>query len=294
MGGMLSQSHWNQSSEAEVAGAAPQAQPEPVVPRKRSDASHLIFSAHGDTNFSVSRCILVDSCEKGTLYYAHCDNFVGVHAVLQAYFSGHISGTRTECHVTHGEEDGSFSGAVDVCRKMRPTDVVFVVDVTAKPEQHYLGSEDICLAASAPHNASVEEKGEFSIEKARHNKDLTQFIVETLGEPQTIDGQPNPAAKLQEPRFLYHLWNDCCDPQANEDESDLYVQYTPHACFLGVHTHPGKLTTRSGDVLVSNGDYNEGPVFCWKRDVDAVASAMEALSAAYEAGRFDSILNVGA
>lgn len=60
------------------------------------------------------------------------DNFIGVHAVMQAYFSGRMSGEGVRIELTWGEEEGLL-GAREVARTLGAGDTVIVVDVTGTP-----------------------------------------------------------------------------------------------------------------------------------------------------------------
>lgn len=88
----------------------------------------LIFSAHGDTNFSFHTLQLLDN---GQRMLGHLDNFAGVHCLLASYFAGafaHCNYCRIE--ITYGEEK-NFAGAKQVAKTVKATDWVIVIDVTA-------------------------------------------------------------------------------------------------------------------------------------------------------------------
>ena len=88
----------------------------------------LIISCHADTGFySHSLRNLGKTRVKG-----HLDNFGGVHAVMQAYFSGRLRHDHLRIELTHGEEV-DFAGVKEVRASLRTHDVVIVVDVTATP-----------------------------------------------------------------------------------------------------------------------------------------------------------------
>jgi hypothetical protein len=88
----------------------------------------LVISCHADTGFPSHRLRrLPDGQVEG-----HLDNFIGVHAVMQAYFSGRLDGAGVRIELTWGEEDGML-GARQVLRTLQPADTVIVVDVTGTP-----------------------------------------------------------------------------------------------------------------------------------------------------------------
>jgi hypothetical protein len=88
----------------------------------------LVVSCHADTGFKTHRL----SLNKAGLFYGHLDNFVGVHAVMKAFFSGRLDRPRVRIELTYGEET-DMAGAFEVLETLEPSDVVIVVDVTATP-----------------------------------------------------------------------------------------------------------------------------------------------------------------
>jgi hypothetical protein len=88
----------------------------------------LVISCHADTGFKSHRLRL----NKEGLFYGHLDNFVGVHAVMKAFFSARLDRPHVRIELTHGEET-DMAGAFEVLRTLRPDDVVVVVDVTGTP-----------------------------------------------------------------------------------------------------------------------------------------------------------------
>jgi hypothetical protein len=85
----------------------------------------LVISCHADTGFASHRL----RRRRGGVLVGHLDNFVGVHAVMMAYFSGRLDQDCVRIELTHGEEKGLL-GAREVCRTLDRDDVVAVVDVT--------------------------------------------------------------------------------------------------------------------------------------------------------------------
>ena len=88
----------------------------------------LVFSCHADTGFPSHRLRRT----KGGVLVGHMDNFAGVHAVMNAYFSGRMNYPRIRIELTHGEET-DMEGAREVLETLSPGDVVVVVDVTGIP-----------------------------------------------------------------------------------------------------------------------------------------------------------------
>jgi hypothetical protein len=88
----------------------------------------LLISCHADTGFKTHRL----SIDKNGSYFGHLDNFIGVYAVMQAYFSGKMNYGNTRIELTYGEEDG-MEGAYKVLKSLHKNDVAIVVDVTGIP-----------------------------------------------------------------------------------------------------------------------------------------------------------------
>ena len=86
--------------------------------------TQFVISCHADTGFRSHRLKRVqDTC------IGHMDNLVGVHAVMNAYFSGRMDLPNLRIELTHGEET-DMAGAYEVLRTLSADDVVVVVDVT--------------------------------------------------------------------------------------------------------------------------------------------------------------------
>jgi hypothetical protein len=88
----------------------------------------FVISCHADTCF---REHYLERHPDGGLT-GHLDNFVGVHAVMSAYFSGGLPKRGIRIELTHGEEKGCV-GAYEVMKTLSEDDVVIVVDVTGTP-----------------------------------------------------------------------------------------------------------------------------------------------------------------
>jgi hypothetical protein len=172
----------------------------------------LIISCHADTGFPSHA--LHDQGEG--LLYGHLDNFAGVYAVMQAYFSGRWDQDFLRIELTYGEEV-DFAGAYEVLDSLNPEDIVIVVDVTATPTSR-----------------------DFVIEKCE-DEELQEFFEASL------EG------------MSYHLYDFCPDPVSDQDEVEVYRSKC-RACFLGIPCF--------------GGDYNEGKVYTYRRNLVAVAEAL--------------------
>lgn len=181
----------------------------------------LVISCHADTGFKTHGL----SIEKNGSYFGHLDNFIGVHAVMQAYFSGKINYDNIRIELTYGEEDG-MEGAYKVLKSLHKNDVVVVVDVTGIPT-----AKDI------------------TIEKCADNW-MKNFINGALA------------------GMSYDLFEDCPDPIADEDESDVYREKLSKVCFLGIPCY--------------GGDYNEGMVSARPKSVKAASKALIRIIEAFQ------------
>ena len=271
---------------------------------KKKDPSRpprLYFSAHGDTCFAESsKCLIVRSPNLAPdsndfLYYGQVDNFAGVYAMLNAYFGGAITGKRVSSQITYGEEGEingvDFHGAREVAKTLNRNDFVVVIDVAGVVHTKPLVDADVASVA--------RPKGLFTVEKAGYNPLLIELFITLFGEPELIDGKVNPkyaaavadAASPYGPPVRYFLHNYCDDPVCDEDESDAYRPVVDNCFFLGVPTYAGKVAhPTTGESLVTNGDFNEGPVFCWRRDIDAVTTAVARFAKCMEDGLYDQLL----
>jgi hypothetical protein len=90
----------------------------------RMKVPQLVISCHADTGFPSHRLKRLNGSCVG-----HLDNFVGVHAVMNAYFSGRMDSPGLRIELTYGEET-DMAGAYEVLETLSADDVVVVVDVT--------------------------------------------------------------------------------------------------------------------------------------------------------------------
>lgn len=131
----------------------------------------LVISCHADTNFRSHRL----ARRPGGVLAGHLDNFAGVQAVMQAYFSGSLDGEGVRIELTYGEEQGCV-GAKKVLRTLDPADVVVVVDVTG-----------------------TRTRKDFTIEKCR-SAALRKFLKKCLAglSYDLYAGCPDPVSSLDE------------------------------------------------------------------------------------------------
>ena len=94
----------------------------------KTKGSCFVISCHADTGFSRHR---LAKTGRGS-YEGHLDNFVGVHSVMRAFFSGRMNHDCVRIELTHGEET-DFAGAIAVRETLSRKDMVAVVDVTGTP-----------------------------------------------------------------------------------------------------------------------------------------------------------------
>jgi hypothetical protein len=84
----------------------------------------FVISCHADTGFQTHRLRRTDG-----VFCGHLDNFIGVYAVMNAYFSGRLDLPNVRVELTYGEET-DMEGAYEVLDTLSPNDTVVVVDVT--------------------------------------------------------------------------------------------------------------------------------------------------------------------
>jgi hypothetical protein len=232
--------------------------------------SHLIFSAHGDTCFSESFCETIDT-PNGTLFWGHVDNFAGVYAMLSSYFGGTCHQQRIQYQVTYGEEKTingvAYAGARDVITTLESDDMCVVIDVT--------GIESRPLHGHCDPASRKGKVGHIIFEKVLNNPQILKVLEKLSGVCVARNGTPLPVSdNHRSPNYTYELWDWCEDPQASCDESDVYRKRCQNSVFLGVPTQGGHFSDR----YHSDGDYNEGPVFCWKKDIEAVSVVINELT----------------
>lgn len=246
---------------------------------------HLIFTAHGDSNFTTTRNTAVPDTH-GHLRFAHADNFAGVRAMMEALWSGELPEERIRIAITDGEEGDdphtgeSFRGARDVALGLEGSDVAVIIDVT-NTERRHVGREAITDAYVDQVLADPTRRGMITIEKLGSNPVMETLLNLAWGPPATIEGRPNPAYAAhagdearRDPGFDWHCFLGCPDEVATEDESDAFREEgISNAVFLGVPTASGEIGRFRTD-----GDYNDGPVFVWMQDIEAVTRAVILLS----------------
>ena len=85
----------------------------------------LIISCHADTGFGNHRLRLDGHGD----FFGYLDNFAGVYATMNAYFSGELDYPNVRIELTYGEET-DMEGAYKVMETLHTNDTVIVIDVT--------------------------------------------------------------------------------------------------------------------------------------------------------------------
>ncbi|MFA6294545.1 MAG: hypothetical protein WC637_22325 [Victivallales bacterium] len=184
--------------------------------KTRTGKPQFVISCHADTGFRSHRLKRVeDTC------VGHMDNFVGVHAVMNAYFSGKMDLPDIRIELTYGEET-DMAGAYGVLKTLSADDVVVVVDVTGT-----ITDRDMVIEKCA--------------------SPVMQVFVK-----RALKG------------MSYELHEDCPDPVANCDESDVYSEKLENVFFLGIPCH--------------GGDYNTVAVTCRNASISAASEAIVRLA----------------
>lgn len=190
------------------------------------------------------------------------DNFSGVSSLMNAYFSSKLPRDRVHCKVTYGEEKSIngvyYAGARDVMTRLKANDLVAVIDVTGSSARQ-LNADTVSQAPNL--------RGHVIIEKVGHNPITRALLSRLTGQCLAHDGYPvegNDSSTLAP--YTYETYTFCDDPQAFQDETDAYKEVAGvHVMFLGLPTCGGEY-----DLLKSSGDYNAEPVFCWRKDIEAM------------------------
>lgn len=107
--------------------------------------------------------------------------------------------------------------------------------------------------------------------------DDTIIVVDVTGlvtrKDFTIEKCDNPALRRSLRATLrgmnYSLYKDCPDPIADQDETDVYREVCARVCFLG--------------IPCLGGDYNDGPVSCRAKSIQAASEALCRIAEAYRA-----------
>lgn len=131
----------------------------------------LVISCHADTGFRAHSL----TCRPDGRLQGHLDNFAGVYAVMQAFFTGRMAGGHVRIELTYGEEV-DFEGAYDVLATLDAGDMVLVVDVTG-----------------------AETDQDFTIEKCQHPA-LQAFVRQALAGLRfdLYAGCPDPISDMDE------------------------------------------------------------------------------------------------
>jgi hypothetical protein len=245
----------------------------PSLPKPQNRLPHLVFSAHGDTCFDETCCLHVPR-SSGYLHFGEVDNFGGVSSMLNAYFSGQMPSERVRCNITYGEEQSingvDFTGARELMSTLEPFDFVVVIDVTGVSPRRV--EESTVVGAS-------RVTGHVVFEKVLSNPNILSLLSQLSGQKISANGVPcqDPPPSTSPVTYTYETWDWCADPQAWQDETDAYREEIKNVVFLGLPTTGGYID----EEYQSSGDYNAGPVFLWKRDMEALAVVVVELSRAF-------------
>ncbi len=180
--------------------------------KKIKTKPRLVISCHADTGFHSHQLVREQGC-----FIGHLDNFAGVYAVMNAFFSGRLQSEMVRIELTYGEET-DMEGARMVLSSLSDDDTVIVVDVTG----------------------TVTDR-DMVIEKCKSAR-MREFICAAL------DG------------MSFVIYENCPDPIADEDETDVYRERLENVFFLG--------------IPCTGGDYNEGIVSCRVSGIQAVSEAI--------------------
>lgn len=168
----------------------------------------IIISAHADTNFKNVKLTVEDDYYKGYL-----DNYVGVFAVMKAYFSGEINFDHVRVELTYGEET-DMEGAKQVAKEVTADDLVIVVDVTATPTDK-----------------------DFVIEKCK-SSNVRDFLKDTLAgfSYDLYEGCPDPVSNMDEVEVYkrktenyFFLGLPCIGGDYNSDEVKCKIKSVDEA-----------------------------------------------------------------
>ncbi|MCX7818530.1 MAG: M28 family peptidase [Kiritimatiellae bacterium] len=129
------------------------------------------------------------------------------------------------------------------------------IELTCGEERGMDGAYEVARTVS-PNDAvvvvdvtGVETGADITIEKCKAPQ-MQRFVREALN------------------GLRYVLFEDCPDPVANLDESDVYRKVTDNVVFLGIPCR--------------GGDYNEGPVECSRSSIDTAAEALIRFASRWE------------
>jgi len=182
----------------------------------------------------------------------HADTGFRSHR-LRVRSDGTVRGNLDNFAGVHAVMTAYFSGRMNV-RDLR-------IELTEGEETDFGGArrvartlrpEDMVIVVDV---TGVRTRKDFTIEKCEHES-LRQFLESALQ------------------GMRYSLYTGCPDPIANEDETDVYREVCTRVCFIG--------------IPCVGGDYNDGPVRCRLRSIQAVSEALCRLAEAGVGGRMPS------
>lgn len=170
-------------------------------------------------------------------------------------FSNHrlrrLKGSLVQGHLdnfagVHAVMTAYFSGRMDFdCLRIELTEGEETDFSGAYRVLRSLTADDVVIVVDV---TGVETVKDFTIEKCR-DKSLKRFLKRALR------------------GMKFDLFEDCPDPVADEDETDVYRERCTKVCFLG--------------IPCTGGDYNDGPVSCRRRALRSVSEALCRIAETY-------------
>jgi len=185
--------------------------------------------------------MLVISCHADTGFLSHR---------LSRRKGGLVFGNLDNFAEVHAVMKAYFSGRMD--REF------LRIELTEGEETDYAGANRV-LKTLSPEDmvvvvdvTGIETSKYFTIEKCR-DKSLRRFLDLALR------------------GMKYDFFEDCPDPIADEDETDVYRERCSKVCFVG--------------IPCTGGDYNDGPVICREKSIEAVSEALCRIVATFPCGK---------
>jgi hypothetical protein len=115
--------------------------------------------------------------------------------------------------------------------------------------------EEIGLLGAKELVGSLDPKDLIAVVDVTGTPTENDLVIEKCADPRTRAFLEKTLAGMK-----FDLYEDCPDPIADSDESDVYVKKCPHTFFLG--------------IPCTGGDYNAGAVRCRQASLDAAAEAL--------------------
>ena len=174
--------------------------------------------------------MLVISCHADTNFRAHT-----LERIDEERFHGHLDNFAGVHAVMRAYFSGRLAGGHVRIALTHGEEVDFA---GAREVLATLGPDDLVLVVDV---TGVEVDADLTLEKCRQ-PELRAWLARTLA------------------GLRVAIYEDCPDPVADADETDVYAPYCPFSCFVG--------------VMCSGGDYNAGPVDGRESAIAAVSEAI--------------------